>query len=75
VKGAKHLLLDPTPDLPDDTEIERIRWPTRIRTVLRNAGIKTVGEIRETSDADILRFQRGGPGVVAFLRSALGPPP
>jgi DNA-directed RNA polymerase alpha subunit len=69
-----NLLLDPTPDLPDDTAIERIRWPTRILTVLRNAGIKTVGEIRETSDADILRFQRGGPGVIAFLRRALGRP-
>ena len=67
------MLLDPTPDLPDDTEIERIRWPTRILTVLNNAGIKTVGEIRETSDVDILRFQRGGPQMVAFLRRTLGP--
>ena len=67
-------MLEPTPDLPDDTEIERISWPTRILTVLRNAGVKTVGEIRETSDADILRFQRGGPSLVAFLRNALGRP-
>ena len=66
------MLLDPTPDLPDDMEIERIRWPTRILTVLNNAGIKTVGEIRETSDANILRFQRGGPSLVDFLRRALG---
>jgi DNA-directed RNA polymerase alpha subunit len=68
------LLLDPTPDLLDNTKIEQIRWPTRILTVLRNAGIKTVGEIRETSDANILRFHRGGPGVVVFLRRALGRP-
>jgi DNA-directed RNA polymerase alpha subunit len=68
------LLLDPTPDLPDDTKIEQVRWPTRILTVLRNAGIETVGEIRETSDAHILRFHRGGPGLVAFLRRSLGRP-
>jgi DNA-directed RNA polymerase alpha subunit len=71
---VKHLLLDPTPDMPDDTEIDQIRWPTRILTVLQNAGIQTVREIRETSDADILRFRRGGPQVVAFLRTALGRP-
>ena len=71
---SKSLLLDPSPDVPDDTEINQIRWPTRILAVLTNAGIKTVGEIRETSDADILKFRRGGRQVVAFLRTALGRP-
>jgi DNA-directed RNA polymerase alpha subunit len=68
------LLLDPAPDLPDDTEINQIQLPTRIRTVLNKAGFKTIGEIRQSSDANLLQLQRSGPVLIAFLRKALGPP-
>jgi hypothetical protein len=47
------LLLDPAPDLPGDTEINRIQLPTRIRTVLNKAGFKTIGDTPK-SDADLL---------------------
>ena len=40
---------DPAPELPDDT-LGRVRFPTRIRTALNDADVKTVGEIREASD-------------------------
>ena len=36
----------PTPELPDDTPIDHVRFATRIRNVLNAAGIKTVGEVR-----------------------------
>jgi hypothetical protein len=49
-RGNRRLLLDPAPDLPDDTEINRIQLPTRIRTVLNKASFKTIGEIRQSSD-------------------------
>jgi DNA-directed RNA polymerase alpha subunit len=68
------LLLDPAPDLPDDTEINQIQLPTRIRTVLNKAGFKTIGEIRQSSDANLLRLRHSGPALIAFLRKALGPP-
>jgi hypothetical protein len=42
-------LVDPTPELPDDTPIDRVRLPTRIHNVLAAAGLKTVGEVRETA--------------------------
>jgi DNA-directed RNA polymerase alpha subunit len=65
---------DPTPELPDDTSIDRVRLPTRIRNVLDAAGLKTVGEVREISDDTLLSFQDFGRGSVAFLRKTLGLP-
>jgi DNA-directed RNA polymerase alpha subunit len=67
-------LVDPTPELPDDTLIEDVRFATRIRNVLAAAGLKTVGEVRETSDEILLSFQDLGQGSVAHLRETLGLP-
>jgi DNA-directed RNA polymerase alpha subunit len=66
--------IDPTPELPDDTLIEDVRFPTRIRNVLAAAGLKTVGEVRETADKTFLSFQGFGPDSVAHLRKTLGLP-
>ena len=41
-------MLEPTPELPDDTPISGVEFPARIRTVLAIAGLETVGEVRET---------------------------
>jgi DNA-directed RNA polymerase alpha subunit len=67
-------MLDPTPELPDDTPIDRVRFPARIQNVLAAAGLKTVGEVRETSDEALLSFQDFGKGSVAHLRETLGLP-
>jgi DNA-directed RNA polymerase alpha subunit len=40
-------MLDPTPELPDDTLIEQVRFSTRIQNALNTAGIKTVGEVAD----------------------------
>jgi hypothetical protein len=40
-------LIDSTPKLPEDTPIENVRFPTRVRNVLSAAGLKTVGEVRQ----------------------------
>ena len=66
--------LAPTPELPDDTPIERVRFPTRIRNLLDAAGLKTVGDVREISDDTLLSFQDIGKGSVAHLRETLGLP-
>jgi DNA-directed RNA polymerase alpha subunit len=47
-------MLYPAPELPDDTPIENVRFSTRIRNAVTAAGWKTVGEIREASDATLL---------------------
>jgi DNA-directed RNA polymerase alpha subunit len=61
-------LVDPTPELPDDTLIENVRFATRVRNVLAAAGPKTVGEIRETADETLLSFSGLGKSSVSRLR-------
>ena len=67
-------LLDPTPELPDDTLIEDVRFAARIRNALHATELKTVGEVREASDATLLSLQDLGQGSVAHLRETLGLP-
>jgi DNA-directed RNA polymerase alpha subunit len=65
---------NPTPELPDLTPIERVGLPTRIRNALNAAGMKTIGDVREASEATLLSLPDLGPGSVAFLREKLGRP-
>jgi DNA-directed RNA polymerase alpha subunit len=67
-------MLDPTHELPDDTPLEQVELSARIRNAMATAGLKTVGEVRETSDTTLLSFQNLGPGSVAHLRKTLGLP-
>jgi DNA-directed RNA polymerase alpha subunit len=67
-------MLDPTPELPDDTPISDVELPARIGNVLMAAGLKTVGEVRETSEEILLSFQDLGKTPVAHLRETLGLP-
>ena len=67
-------MLDPIPELPDDTPLDSVDLPTRIRNVLAAEGLKTVGDIREASDAMLLSLQDLGKGSVAHLRETLGLP-
>jgi DNA-directed RNA polymerase alpha subunit len=70
----KRNLIDPTPELPDNTPIEHVRFPAPLRNVLAAADLKTVGEVRETADETLLSFQDLGPDSIAHLRKALGLP-
>ena len=65
-------MLDPTPELPDDTLITDVEFPAQIRNLLAAAGLKTVGEVREISDDTLLSFQDCGKSSVALLRETLG---
>ena len=64
----------PVLELPDDTPIENVRFSTRIRNAVTAVGWKTVGEIREASDATLLGLQELGLGSVTSLRETLGLP-
>jgi DNA-directed RNA polymerase alpha subunit len=66
--------LEPTPELPDDTPIREVQFPTRIKNALFAAGLKTVGEVREMSDEALLSLPDFGKASVAQLREALGLP-
>jgi DNA-directed RNA polymerase alpha subunit len=65
-------LVMPTPQLPDDTPIDRLRLTTRMREALHTEGLRTVGEIRQKSDQQLLSIRDLGKGSVAHLRASLG---
>jgi hypothetical protein len=67
-------MLEPTPELADDTLIGDVEFPERIRTALASAGLKTVGEVREASDKMLLSLPDLGAGSVKHLRETLGLP-
>jgi DNA-directed RNA polymerase alpha subunit len=67
-------MLYPAPELADDTPIKNVRFSTRIRNALNAAGMNTVGDIREASDATLLSLQNCGESSVAHLRKTLGSP-
>ena len=67
-------MLYPAPELPDSTPVDNVRLPTRIRNALAAADLKTIGEIREASDASLLALQDLGKGSVTHLRETLGLP-
>ena len=66
--------LDPMPEMPDDTPVDRVRFPARIHKALEAGGFKTLGEIREASDEKLLNLQGLGAGSISDLRATLGLP-
>jgi hypothetical protein len=61
---AKAALFGPAPELPDDTLVDQVNLPQRIGRVLQSQGLKTVGEVRETSDEVLMSFPDLGEGQV-----------
>jgi DNA-directed RNA polymerase alpha subunit len=64
--------LEPTPELPDMTSTREVRFPLQIKNALFAAGLKTIGEVRETSDEALLSLPDFGAASVAQLRKTLG---
>ena len=72
---AKELvMIDPSPELPDDMPVVSLELPRKVRQALTAAGFRTVGRIREAPDAEILRIQDLGESSLALLRKTLGLP-
>jgi DNA-directed RNA polymerase alpha subunit len=67
-------MLYPAPELPDDTPIENVRFSTRVRNALNAAGMKTIGDVREVSDAALLSLPDFGRGSLYYIRGGLGLP-
>jgi DNA-directed RNA polymerase alpha subunit len=72
--GEDDQLIEPTPELPDDMLLDQVRLSPRMKNALGAGGLKTVGEVRESSDAILLNFQDLGQNSVALLREILGLP-
>jgi DNA-directed RNA polymerase alpha subunit len=73
-EAAEGPVLVPTPELPDDTPIERLLFSTRIQNALRAADLKTIGEVREMSDETLISLPDFGRGSLSDLRRTLGMP-
>ncbi len=65
-------MLDPSPELPADTPIATVGFPTTVQNALILAGLTTVGDIRSIGDLELRRLRRIGPGRLAYLRHAVG---
>jgi len=65
-------MFDLNPNVPDDTLLETVRLPTRIRNAVNYAGIKTVGELRETTDESLVSIPNLGNGSIKWLRKRVG---
>jgi hypothetical protein len=64
----------PSPELTDDTLIDRLQLPPRIKRVLLAEGLSCVGEVRAASDDTLLSFQDFGRGSLSYVRTHLGLP-
>ena len=64
-------MFDLESDPPDDTLVEVVRLPTRIRNAVKFAGLKTIGDLRETTDEMFASIPNLGPGSVKWLRAKL----
>jgi DNA-directed RNA polymerase alpha subunit len=73
-EAAAGPMVAPTPELPDDTPIERVIFSPRIQNALRAADLKTVGEVREISDETLISLPDFGRGSLTDLREQLGLP-
>jgi hypothetical protein len=58
--------------LPDDASIDDSGLPTIVKNALLAAGLKTVGQVRETPDKVILRQRRIAKGRLRLVRNILG---
>src|SRR6202165_4318082 len=66
-EAAAGPMLYPAPELPDETPVENVRFATRIRNALNVAGMKTIGDVREASDAAVLSLPDFGSGSLSSL--------
>jgi DNA-directed RNA polymerase alpha subunit len=73
-EAASGPMVAPTPELPNDTPIERVIFSPRIHNALRAADLKTVGDVREVSDETLISLPDFGRGSLSDLREKLGLP-
>ena len=65
------MLLYPSSEIPDDAPIEQIRLPLNIRRTLAGTGLKTVGDVRKSTN-ELLHGLGLDHGVVDYIRATLG---
>jgi hypothetical protein len=74
VNGKRLAMIDPSPELSDDMSIANVELPPKVHQALIAAGLRTVGDVRETPDTKILRIPDLGESALGLLRKTLGLP-
>jgi len=74
VNGKRLAMIDPSPELPDDTSIANVELPPKVQQALFAAGLRLVRDVREAADTKILRIPDLGESSLALLRKTLGLP-
>lgn len=59
---------------PDDCPIDRLELSVRSHNLLDRAGLKTVGDIRATSDERLLKIPHMGKKSFREIKDAIDPP-
>ena len=59
--------------LSDETSLDQVDLPPRLRNAFASEGIKTVGEVRDLADADLRSLQNLGAASVRHVRRLFGP--
>ena len=65
------MLLHPSSTISDDMPIEQIRLPLNIGRTLAATGLKTVGDLRKSTN-ELLLGSGLDVGVVGYIRATLG---
>ena len=60
--------------LPDETLVEDLPLRRHTITALRFGGVLTLGDLRATSDRELLRLRQFGRGALADVRAIVPPP-
>jgi DNA-directed RNA polymerase alpha subunit len=64
--------LKPVAELRNAMRITDVLIPTIIINSLARAGIKTIGQVRKSSDQDLRRIRGIGPHALRYLRASFG---
>jgi DNA-directed RNA polymerase alpha subunit len=64
--------LKPVAELRNGIRITDVLIPTIIINSLARAGIKTIGQVRKSSDRDLRRIRGIGPHALRYLRASFG---
>jgi DNA-directed RNA polymerase alpha subunit len=63
----------PTNQIPDDTPLDHVDLPRRLRNALADEGINTAGAVRDLSDANLSSFHSIAGVSIRLLRKNFGP--
>ena len=66
------VIFDLSPELSNDTPVEMVRFPMRIRKAVAYAGWKTIGDVRNATEEKLTGIPNLGSDSIQWLHKSLG---